>query len=82
MQEAVTRRAIKKAGGPTALGRALGLSRQAVEQWVVIPPERCLQVELITGVSRYELRPDVYGRPECDPGRPTGRAERSAQNAA
>ena len=56
-------RAILIAGNSTKLGKKLGVSRQAVEQWKVVPPERVLAVEKATGVSRYELRPDIYGEP-------------------
>lgn len=55
--------AIRRAGGATRLGAALGITRQAVEQWVVVPAERVLAVERETGVSRYALRPDIYGPP-------------------
>ena len=55
--------AIQRAGGSRVLGPKLGISRQAVEQWLVVPPERVLQVERITGISRYALRPDIYGAP-------------------
>ena len=53
--------AISKAGGSTKLARALGLTRQAVEQWKgrVVPPEHVLAIEKLTGVTRYELRPDI-----------------------
>lgn len=61
-----TQEAIKAAGGPTNLGRELGISRQAVEQWRLVPPERVLDVERITGVSRYRLRPDIYGAAPLD----------------
>jgi len=63
--------AISKAGGATKLARALGLSRQAVEQWKgrVVPPEHVLDIERLTGVSRYELRPDIYGAPPTNPKR-------------
>ncbi|WP_244276391.1 YdaS family helix-turn-helix protein [Methylobacterium indicum] len=36
----------------------------AVDQWVAkgrCPVDRVLQVEGLTGVSRYDLRPDIYG---------------------
>ncbi|MBX3583583.1 MAG: helix-turn-helix domain-containing protein [Rhizobiaceae bacterium] len=26
-----------------------------------IPPERAVEVERITGISRHELRPDIFG---------------------
>lgn len=47
----------------TKLGRELGISRQAVEQWRMVPPGRVLAVERLTGISRYDLRPDIYGAP-------------------
>lgn len=56
-----TAAAIAKLGGPSAAGRALGISSQAVGQWRRIPPERVLQIEQLTGISRHDLRPDIYG---------------------
>lgn len=53
---------LEKAGWKASkLAKALGISRQAVEQWKAVPPERVLAVERITGFSRYEQRPDIYG---------------------
>ncbi len=63
--------AIMRIGGAKALADQLGISRQAIEQWRRVPPERVLDVERITGVSRYALRPDIYGPP---PARPSRRA--------
>lgn len=37
------------------------LTVQAVSQWIDVPPDRCLEVEQAIGVSRYDLRPDIYG---------------------
>lgn len=51
-------------GSRSALARALGIKPPAVDQWVGkgrCPVERVLQVERLTGVSRYNLRPDIYG---------------------
>lgn len=45
----------------SALAKELGISRQAVYKWQICPITRALDVERITGVSRYELRPDIYG---------------------
>jgi DNA-binding transcriptional regulator YdaS (Cro superfamily) len=61
-----TIRAKEAAGGPTALAAALTesgerISSQGVSKWLRVPAERVLEVERLTGVSRYELRPDVYG---------------------
>lgn len=52
----------RKAGGSTELARALGdLTPQAISQWKVVPADRVLKVEEITGVSRHDLRPDIFG---------------------
>lgn len=50
-----------KVGGASALARALRITPQAVNQWQVVPPERVLEVECHSGVSRHFLRPDVFG---------------------
>lgn len=49
--------------GPLELSIKLGgvVGRQAITMWVVVPPEHVLAVEKATGVSRHELRPDVFG---------------------
>lgn len=51
--------AIKRVGG-AKLAKALGLTRQAVYQWQLVPPQHVIEVEKLTGVSRHELRPDIY----------------------
>lgn len=63
--ERALKRAIKSAGGPTAL--AAGISKrgdaitpQAISQWTRCPAERVLQVEAVSGVPRESLRPDLY----------------------
>lgn len=58
--------AVEKAGtGQAGLARLLGVSPQAVNQWVngnrPVPPRHVLAIEKATGVSRHELRPDVFG---------------------
>ena len=54
-------KAIAKVRTITALAEKLGLTAQAVSQWDDVPADRCLDVERATGVTRYELRPDIYG---------------------
>lgn len=51
-------------GRRTLLAANLGITPGALSQWAQVPPERALDVERITGISRHELRPDVYGKPE------------------
>ena len=58
--EAALALAIGRMGSAAALAEALGVSRAAISQWPVCPPARVLDVETITGVSRYDLRPDYY----------------------
>lgn len=53
--------AIRKMETMSALAEQLGLTVQSVSQWTRVPVERVLQVEGLTGVSRYMLRPDIYG---------------------
>jgi DNA-binding transcriptional regulator YdaS (Cro superfamily) len=57
--------AIKAAGGPVALSRALtrdldSISSQAISQWRRVPAERVIDVERATGVPKERLRPDIY----------------------
>jgi DNA-binding transcriptional regulator YdaS (Cro superfamily) len=44
----------------TALAKALGITRSAIYGWRVVPAERVVEVERITGISRKRLRPDLY----------------------
>ncbi|MEM6681359.1 MAG: Cro/CI family transcriptional regulator [Pseudomonadota bacterium] len=60
--------AVKNAGGAIALAARLGVTRQAVHKWIAgsqIPANRVCDVEFISGVSRYDLRPDVFKRAEA-----------------
>lgn len=57
----ITKTAIQKAGGPAAVSRECNLSRQAVAKWDEIPPKHVLAIERLSGISRHELRPDIYG---------------------
>jgi len=53
-------RAVDAAGSYAALAKALNKTRAGVWQWKKVPAERVLAVERVTGVSRHELRPDLY----------------------
>lgn len=58
--------ALKKAGGQAALARLIAVSQPSVWHWVHksrrVPAEYVLAVEEKTGVSRHDLRPDLYPR--------------------
>ncbi len=58
----------ERSGGCVALAAKLTaatpsapITSQAVSQWKRVPAERVLSVETITGVSRHQLRPDIFG---------------------
>lgn len=57
-------RAIEAAGGVSSLANTIGLKQNVVSNWRLrgqVPAERVLAVEAATGVSRHDLRPDVFG---------------------
>lgn len=68
--DAITDAVSKVPGGQAALARQLGVSPQAVNQWVAgtrpVPPKHALKIEGLTGVSRHLLRPDVFGPPPAN----------------
>lgn len=58
------RSAITRAGSQSAFARLCEVSQPAVWKWLNVacqlPAEHVLTVEAATGVSRHELRPDIY----------------------
>lgn len=60
----IVEQAAEKAGGVVSLARELGIKHTALYSWNRVPAERVLDIERITGISRHELRPDVFGQPE------------------
>ena len=48
--------------GLAAIAKACDVTPQAVHKWLSngVPAERVLELERITGISRHELRPDIY----------------------
>lgn len=60
MEEAL-KNAVKVAGGPVAVSKVIGITSQAVSLWRVCPPNHVMALERLSGVSRHELRPDIFG---------------------
>ena len=56
--------AVKKAGGQKSLGDLLETSQPRIWNWInrdkKVPAEFVLKIEKLTGVSRHDLRPDLY----------------------
>ena len=58
-------KAVAVTGSQSALARLLKVTPQSVQEWVMRrqpPAERVLAIEEATGVSRHDLRPDLYPR--------------------
>ena len=57
---------VDAAGSQTKLAKALGVSSTACWKWVQsskrLPAEYVLKAERLYGVSRHDLRPDIYPR--------------------
>jgi len=55
------KQAVKMMGGCTKVGRQFGISPQAVYNWEVVPSKWCSAVAALTGITIFELRPDLFG---------------------
>ena len=44
-------------------GALFGVNKTTVRYWERerVPPERVPEIERVTGISRHELRPDIFG---------------------
>jgi TorA maturation chaperone TorD len=60
VRDAGLNRAIDAAGGIAQLARKIGIAQPSVSNWSRVPAERVIAVEAATGVSRKQLRPDLY----------------------
>jgi len=61
--ETPIQRAVRHAGSQSNLARRVGVSAQAVQQWVDsgrVSYKRAVAVSRATGVPLCELRPDLY----------------------
>lgn len=62
-------RAVERIGSQSAFARFLGVSQPSVWAWLnqdkPLPAEFVLKTEAETGISRHELRPDIYPREDA-----------------
>ncbi|BBC01101.1 MULTISPECIES: Cro/CI family transcriptional regulator [Bradyrhizobium] len=63
VRDAGLERAIDAAGGVAELARKIGISQPSVSNWSKVPAQRVIAVEAATGISRDNLRPDLYSEP-------------------
>jgi Uma2 family endonuclease/DNA-binding transcriptional regulator YdaS (Cro superfamily) len=55
--------AVKIAGSQTALAAKIGRTQGHISKWLqrdFVPPDVVLAIERVTGISRHDLRPDLY----------------------
>ena len=68
--QTVLDRVIATLGTQSELVRVLGLSQSTVNSWFrrgqELPAQHVLKVEAATGISRHELRPDLYPREDSN----------------
>ena len=57
-------KAIDNAGSVSDLASLISVTPQSIVHWRNrgIPAKRVLDIERATGISRHELRPDIYGQ--------------------
>ena len=64
MKKSAIGKAVDVAGGQAALARMLGVSRSTVNSWVKkrnrVTAETAKKIEIITGIKREDLRPDLF----------------------
>jgi len=54
--------AVEAAGGPTAVGKVLGITKAAVWRWGRVPKKHLRKFARLSGYSVRRLRPDLYKR--------------------
>lgn len=76
------RAALEKAGSQSELARICGVSQPSVWAWISkaksLPAEHVLAVEAATGISRHDLRPDIYPREDKRAGKAPHRLNSAA----
>jgi len=65
METSAISKAVEAVGGQSALARKIGVPPALVWQWVngrrPVAPHHAIPIEQASGVTRYELLPDVFG---------------------
>ncbi len=74
-------RAVKDAGGVTAVARQFPVHHAAVIKWFAkgVPAERVPKLAEILGVDRHVLRPDLYDAPPPRPDAPASAEKVAAE---
>jgi DNA-binding transcriptional regulator YdaS (Cro superfamily) len=58
------RKAVAIAGGQALLARGIGTKQQNVWKWLQkggkVPAEFAAPIERVTGITKHELRPDIF----------------------
>lgn len=66
MGNSALKQAVERSGGQSAFARLHGISQPTVWAWLKhgksLPAEFVLKTEAETGISRHDLRPDLYPR--------------------
>ncbi len=69
MVHTALKRAVEHAGGQSAFARMHGVSQPTVWAWLnqgkSLPAEFVLKTERETGISKHDLRPDLYPREDA-----------------
>jgi DNA-binding transcriptional regulator YdaS (Cro superfamily) len=69
-------KAIRKAGGQSAFAKLFGLRQSTVHSWLArksdVPPALAIPIEEKLGISRHDLRPDLYPREDTPAQPPAG----------
>ena len=64
--KAALKKAVKTVGSQNKLAGLLGVQQPSVWGWLNkgtrLPAEHVLKIEEVSGVSRHDLRPDIYPR--------------------
>ena len=62
--ETVLERVVVAVGSRKAIAREIKVSYQAVCKWRRVPERHCKKLERLTGISKHEMRPDIWGPEE------------------